>query len=145
MLRQFFTNRVPISLSTPFTQQLQGQSAHLAVISAMRVFERAMRTHLSTCRPATVSRANTSRGNNLVEQFGRYVLIQEVAWWTVRRRLCRTSRRCNQGGGCISCDDGEVGYVETYGRSRVKRWRPSASSRSLIVGRVRLDRRDSAQ
>lgn len=50
-----------------------------------------------------------------------------------------------KGGGCVSSDDGEVGYVKTYGRSRVKKWRPSASSRSLIVGRVRLDRRDSAQ
>lgn len=57
-----FTNRVSFNLCEKFSSKLlQWQSAHLAIISGVRVFERAVWTHTYVSRRAAVTLSG--RGN----------------------------------------------------------------------------------
>lgn len=56
---------------------LQRQPAHLAIVSAVRVFKSAMRTHASaTSRRVTLT---MGRGDNVIEQLGRDVFVQDTS------------------------------------------------------------------
>ena len=61
-------------LSSILAQVLQGQSTDFAVISAVGVLKRTVRTHTSTGSPPAVASSTCGCGN-LVEQFGWYVLV----------------------------------------------------------------------
>lgn len=73
-------------------QLLQWQSAHLAVTSAVRVFEGAVRAHAPTSRRATITMG--WRGN-VVEQFGRDVVVQGMNWRRVWWGSCGTLGCCS--------------------------------------------------